>query len=65
MRARIEPPEKRYIGGAWVAPQRPGYVEGKLNLDGLISHRLPLERINEGFELMRQGQTAQAVVIYD
>jgi S-(hydroxymethyl)glutathione dehydrogenase/alcohol dehydrogenase len=41
------------------------YVEGKLSLDGLVSHRLPLERINEGFDLMRQGKTARAVVVYD
>jgi S-(hydroxymethyl)glutathione dehydrogenase/alcohol dehydrogenase len=41
------------------------YVEGKLSLDGFVSHRLPLERINEGFDLMRQGKTARAVVVYD
>jgi S-(hydroxymethyl)glutathione dehydrogenase/alcohol dehydrogenase len=41
------------------------YVEGKLNLDGFISHRLTLDQINEGFDLMRQGKTARAVVIYD
>jgi len=41
------------------------YVEGKLNLEGFISHRLPLERINEGFDLMRAGKTARAIVIYD
>lgn len=41
------------------------YVDGTLKLDGFVSHRLPLERINEGFELMRQGKTARAVVVFD
>jgi S-(hydroxymethyl)glutathione dehydrogenase/alcohol dehydrogenase len=40
-------------------------VEGKLGLDGPVSHRLPLERIDEGFDLMRQGKTAPAVVVHD
>ena len=41
------------------------YVDGVLDLEGLVSHRLPLERINEGFDLMRQGKTARAVVVFD
>ncbi len=31
------------------------YMEGKINIDDLITHRLPLERINEGFDLMKRG----------
>lgn len=38
------------------------YLDGKLNLDDLISMRLPLARINEGFDAMRQGQIVRAVV---
>lgn len=41
------------------------YVEGKLNLDGYVSHRLKLDQINEGFDLMRQGKTARAVILFD
>jgi S-(hydroxymethyl)glutathione dehydrogenase/alcohol dehydrogenase len=41
------------------------YVEGKLNLEGYISHRLKLDEINTGFDLMRQGKTARAVILYD
>ena len=38
------------------------YLEGKLMLDELITMRLPLERINEGFDGMRRGEVVRAVV---
>ena len=38
------------------------YMDGKLNIDDLITHRLPLERINEGFELMNRGESIRSVV---
>jgi S-(hydroxymethyl)glutathione dehydrogenase/alcohol dehydrogenase len=40
------------------------YMEGKINIDDLITHVLPLERINEGFELMRRGESIRSVVVY-
>ncbi|HEU4844158.1 MAG TPA: zinc-binding dehydrogenase, partial [Burkholderiaceae bacterium] len=40
------------------------YMDGKLNIDDLITHRLPLERINEGFDLMKSGESIRSVVIY-
>ncbi|CAL61249.1 Alcohol dehydrogenase class-3 (Alcohol dehydrogenase class-III) (S-(hydroxymethyl)glutathione dehydrogenase) (Glutathione-dependent formaldehyde dehydrogenase) (FDH) (FALDH) [Herminiimonas arsenicoxydans] len=40
------------------------YMEGKLNIDDLITHTLPLERINEGFDLMKSGESIRSVVIY-
>jgi len=40
------------------------YMDGKLNIDDLITHTLPLERINEGFELMKRGESIRAVVVY-
>jgi S-(hydroxymethyl)glutathione dehydrogenase/alcohol dehydrogenase len=40
------------------------YTEGKLNIDGLITHRLPLERINEGFDLMKSGESIRSVLLY-
>jgi S-(hydroxymethyl)glutathione dehydrogenase/alcohol dehydrogenase len=40
------------------------YMEGKLNIDDLITHKLPLERINEGFELMKRGESIRSVVVY-
>jgi Zn-dependent alcohol dehydrogenase len=33
------------------------YMEGKINIDDLITHTLPLERINEGFDLMKKGES--------
>jgi S-(hydroxymethyl)glutathione dehydrogenase/alcohol dehydrogenase len=40
------------------------YMEGKINIDDLITHRLPLERINEGFDLMKRGESIRTVVLY-
>ena len=40
------------------------YMEGKINIDDLITHTLPLERINEGFDLMARGESIRSVVIY-
>jgi S-(hydroxymethyl)glutathione dehydrogenase/alcohol dehydrogenase len=39
-------------------------MENKINIDDLITHTLPLERINEGFELMTSGQSIRSVVLY-
>jgi Zn-dependent alcohol dehydrogenase len=38
------------------------YLKGELMLDELISMRLPLERINEGFAGMQRGEVVRAVV---
>jgi S-(hydroxymethyl)glutathione dehydrogenase/alcohol dehydrogenase len=40
------------------------YMEGKLNIDDLITHTMPLEKINEGFDLMLSGQSIRSVVIF-
>ena len=40
------------------------YMDGKINIDDLITHVLPLERINEGFDLMHAGTSIRAVVTY-
>jgi S-(hydroxymethyl)glutathione dehydrogenase/alcohol dehydrogenase len=40
------------------------YMERKINIDDLITHVLPLDRINEGFELMHAGKSIRAVVTY-
>jgi S-(hydroxymethyl)glutathione dehydrogenase/alcohol dehydrogenase len=40
------------------------YMDGKINIDDLITHRLPLERINEGFDLMKAGESIRSVVLY-
>jgi S-(hydroxymethyl)glutathione dehydrogenase / alcohol dehydrogenase len=40
------------------------YMDGKISIDPLITHTLPLERINEGFDLMRRGESIRSVVVY-
>src|ERR1700684_1266611 len=40
------------------------YMEKKINIDDLITHKLPLECINEGFELMRRGESIRSVVTF-
>ena len=39
-------------------------MEGKLNIDDLITHTLPLEKINDGFDLMKKGESIRSVVLY-
>jgi len=40
------------------------YMDGKINIDDLITHVLPLDRINAGFDLMHEGKSIRAVVTY-
>jgi len=40
------------------------YMEGKINIDDLITHKLKLGDINEGFDLMHAGRSIRAVVVY-
>ena len=40
------------------------YMDGHIQIDDLITHTLPLERINEGFDLMHKGESIRAVVQY-
>jgi len=38
------------------------YMDGKINIDDLITHKLKLEEINKGFDLMREGKSIRSVV---
>jgi S-(hydroxymethyl)glutathione dehydrogenase / alcohol dehydrogenase len=40
------------------------YMDGKINIDELITHKLKLEEVNEGFDLMHSGESIRAVVVY-
>lgn len=40
------------------------YMEGRIDIDSLITHTMPLERINEGFDLMHRGESIRSVVLY-
>ncbi len=40
------------------------YMDGKLNIDELITHTLPLDEINQAFELMQSGESIRTVIVY-
>jgi S-(hydroxymethyl)glutathione dehydrogenase/alcohol dehydrogenase len=40
------------------------YMDGKIEIDPLITHTLPLQDINQGFDLMHAGKSIRAVVVY-
>src|ERR1700756_23756 len=40
------------------------YMEGRINIDDLITHQLPLEQIKKGFALMTAGESIRSVVVY-
>jgi S-(hydroxymethyl)glutathione dehydrogenase/alcohol dehydrogenase len=47
----------------------PRYVDlwrnGQLNLEAMVSHRLPLDRVNDGFAMMTGGQAARTVIAFE
>ncbi len=54
------------FGGVKGRSQLPGYVErylaGEIKVDPMITHTLPLERINEAFDLMHEGKSIRSVI---
>ena len=40
------------------------YMDGKINIDDLITHTMPLEDINKGFDLMKRGESIRGVVLF-
>ena len=40
------------------------YMDGRIEIDPLITHTLPLKDINRGFDLMHEGKSIRAVVVY-
>ncbi len=40
------------------------YMDGKINIDDLITHTMPLEDINKAFDLMHAGESIRSVVIF-
>ena len=41
------------------------YMDGKINIDDLITHTLPLDKINDAFHLMHEGDSIRTVVTFD
>ena len=40
------------------------YMDGKIDIDLLITHTMPLEKINDAFDLMHRGESIRSVVVY-
>src|SRR5580704_9459240 len=40
------------------------YMDGRINIDDLITHTMPLDDINKGFDLMHHGESIRSVVVY-
>jgi len=40
------------------------YMDGKIEIDSLITHTMPLDRINDAFELMHEGKSIRSVVTF-
>ena len=40
------------------------YMENKINIDDLITHTMPLDKINDAFDLMHEGKSIRSVVVY-
>jgi S-(hydroxymethyl)glutathione dehydrogenase/alcohol dehydrogenase len=41
------------------------YMDGKINIDDLITHTMPLAQINDAFDLMHAGKSIRSVVLFD
>ncbi|HRD65856.1 MAG TPA: S-(hydroxymethyl)glutathione dehydrogenase/class III alcohol dehydrogenase [Candidatus Competibacter sp.] len=56
------------FGGVKGRSQLPGYVEhylqGKIELDRMVTHTLPLEKINTAFDLMHEGKSIRSVILF-
>jgi S-(hydroxymethyl)glutathione dehydrogenase/alcohol dehydrogenase len=40
------------------------YMNGKIAIDPMITHTMPLDKINDAFDLMHQGKSIRSVVVY-
>ncbi len=40
------------------------YMDGRINIDDLITHTMALDEINSAFDLMREGESIRSVVLY-
>ena len=40
------------------------YMDGKIAIDPMITHTMPLDRINEAFDLMHRGESIRSVIVH-
>jgi len=41
------------------------YLDGRLKLDEMVSARLTLDQINDGYDAMRRGEVTRQVIVFD
>jgi S-(hydroxymethyl)glutathione dehydrogenase/alcohol dehydrogenase len=41
------------------------YMDGRLEVDSFVTHTMPLEKINDAFELMHEGASIRSVITFD
>ena len=65
------PSQTKVLTGTWYGQAVPDvdipqildlYMEGKIDLDGLITGTYPLDEINEAFEALRSGQAVRSII---
>ena len=58
-----------YLGSCIPSRDIPAYIElyktGRLDVEKLISHRIKLEDINDGFERLAQGDALRQIILFD
>jgi len=58
-----------YFGGvkgrSGLAPLIDLFMEGEIELDAQITHRMPLQDVNRGFDLMRKGQSLRSIIDFE
>ena len=66
--------EERTLKGSYIGTCVPSrdiprfidlYKQGRLPVDKLLTHRLKLDDINEGFDLLHAGRAIRQVVVFD
>ena len=64
-RATVHAPHERQ-SIAQIAFDRKGdwYMDGRIEIDPMITHTMPLNNINKAFDLMREGKSIRSVVIF-
>jgi S-(hydroxymethyl)glutathione dehydrogenase / alcohol dehydrogenase len=40
------------------------YIDGRIEIDPMITHTMPLADINKAFSLMREGKSIRSVIVY-
>ncbi len=57
------------FGGARVRTDVPKivdwYMSGKIDIDAMLTHTMPLEKINDAFELMHKGESIRSVITFE